>query len=44
MSIENKQVLSKFIHKDRFELNAYLTYIFQQFNNKVPAELNGMNK
>ncbi|MCM2534631.1 hypothetical protein NDK43_22650 [Neobacillus pocheonensis] len=33
MKLENKQVLSGFIHDDRFELNHYLTYLFNQFKN-----------
>lgn len=30
MNLDNKTVLTEFIHKDRFELNSYLTYIFNQ--------------
>lgn len=38
MGVENKQVLSGFIHKDRFELNSYLTYLFNQFKD-FPKQL-----
>lgn len=44
MNIENKQTVYNFIHKDRFELNDYINYLFQQFNNRVPAESKGINK
>lgn len=32
MSEENKVLLSDFVQEDRFELNSYLTYLFNQFN------------
>lgn len=31
MSEESKLLLSDFIQEDRFELNSYLTYLFNQF-------------
>lgn len=34
MRLANKQVLS-FIHEDRFDLHAYVTYLFNQLNNQV---------
>lgn len=32
MSRENKLVLSDFVNGDRFELNSYLTSLFNHFN------------
>lgn len=31
---ENKLTLSDFIKQDQFELNSYLTYLFNQFYNE----------
>ncbi|MBO1514008.1 hypothetical protein [Metabacillus bambusae] len=30
--MEKKSVLSDFVKGDRFELNSYLTYLFEKFN------------
>ncbi|WP_216772158.1 hypothetical protein [Metabacillus halosaccharovorans] len=30
--MEKKHVLSDFVNGDRFELNSYLTYLFDKFN------------
>jgi hypothetical protein len=39
MSRENKQGLSDFVSGDRFELNSYLTYLFNQFYEDLPKHL-----
>jgi hypothetical protein len=39
MSGENNSLLSNFVHEDRFELNAYLTYLFNQFYYYDPNQL-----
>jgi hypothetical protein len=39
MSRENKLVLSDFVYGDRFELNSYLTYLFNQFYEDLPKKL-----
>jgi hypothetical protein len=36
---ENKPVLSDFVYGDRFELNSYLTYLFNPFYDDVPNQL-----
>jgi hypothetical protein len=33
MNLDNKTVLNEFTHNDRFELNSYLTYLFNQLKN-----------
>lgn len=38
MNLQNKQVLSAFIYKDRFELNFYLTYLLNEFKD-FPKQL-----
>jgi len=30
--MEKKHILSNFVNGDRFELNSYLTYLFDKFN------------
>lgn len=30
--MEKKHILSDFVNGDRFELNSYLTYLFDKFN------------
>lgn len=30
--MEKKHVLSDFVNRDQFELNSYLTYLFDKFN------------
>jgi hypothetical protein len=30
--MKNKLILTDFVNGDRFELNSYLTYLFNQFN------------
>ena len=30
MGLENNQLLSEFIHNDRFDLNSHLTYLIDQ--------------
>jgi hypothetical protein len=39
MSRKNKPQLSDFVSGDRFELNSYLTYLFQQFYDYTPNHL-----
>jgi hypothetical protein len=36
---EYKQVFSNFIDEDRFELHSYLTYLFNQFQEKDVIQL-----
>lgn len=38
VSKESKLTLSDFVNNDRFELNAYLTYLFHQFYNNAPIQ------
>ena len=33
--MKNKLILTDFVNGDRFELNSYLTYLFNQFNEDV---------
>jgi hypothetical protein len=33
--MKNKLILTDFVKGDRFELNSYLTYLFNQFNEDV---------
>lgn len=35
---ESKLTLTDFVYKERFELNSYLTYLFQQFYDNVPNQ------
>jgi hypothetical protein len=35
VSMKNKLILTDFVNGDRFELNSYLTYLFNQFNEDV---------
>ncbi|MDQ1005398.1 hypothetical protein QFZ28_005976 [Neobacillus niacini] len=44
MNSENKQVISVFFHKDRFKLNSYLTYLFNEFKNFKNHLEDGDNK
>ena len=36
---ESKLRFSDFVYNDRFELNSYLSYMFHQFYNNVPNQL-----
>jgi hypothetical protein len=38
VSKESKLTLSDFVNNDRFELNAYLTYLFHQFYDNAPNQ------
>ncbi|WP_257349774.1 hypothetical protein [Pseudalkalibacillus decolorationis] len=38
MSRESKLTLANFVDQDRFELNSYLTYLFQQFYDNAPDQ------
>lgn len=38
MSDEKKLKISDFIHEDRFELNSYLTQLFNQFKRVHPYQ------
>ncbi|MDQ0243331.1 hypothetical protein J2S09_000867 [Bacillus fengqiuensis] len=35
---ENKPMLSDFIYEDQFELNSYLSYLFNQFYYDIPDQ------
>ncbi|MGE6613503.1 hypothetical protein ACQKFG_23870 [Peribacillus sp. NPDC076916] len=39
MEAENKTPFVHFIQEDRFELNSYLNYLFNQFNEYVPKHM-----
>ncbi|MBK5502633.1 MULTISPECIES: hypothetical protein [Peribacillus] len=39
MEEENKTLFVNFIQEDRFELNSYLNYLFNQFNEYVPKHM-----
>ncbi|MEE3956117.1 hypothetical protein [Peribacillus frigoritolerans] len=39
MEEENKTPFVNFIQENRFELNAYLNYLFNQFNEYVPKHM-----
>ncbi|MFE4895360.1 hypothetical protein [Peribacillus butanolivorans] len=39
MEEENKTIFVNFIQEDRFELNSYLNYLFNQFNEYVPKHM-----
>lgn len=36
---EHRVQLTHFVKEDRFELNLYLTYLFQQFKNHCSSQL-----
>jgi hypothetical protein len=38
VSKERKLTLSDFIKKDQFELNSYITYLFEQICDNVPDQ------
>jgi hypothetical protein len=38
VSRESKLTLSDFVHKDQFQLNSYLTYLFHQSYDTVPNQ------
>ncbi|GLY09688.1 hypothetical protein [Pseudobacillus badius] len=33
---KHELTLSSFIHKDQFDLNAYVVYLFHKFSNEAP--------
>lgn len=37
---EHRVQLTHFVREDRFELNLYLTYLFQQFKSRCSSQLN----
>ncbi|MFD6442424.1 hypothetical protein ACFWDG_22160 [Peribacillus sp. NPDC060186] len=39
MEEENKTLFVNFIQGDRFELNSYLNYLFNRFNEYVPQHM-----
>ena len=41
---EHKVQLTHFVKEDRFELNLYLTYLFQQFKSRCSSQLNQENR
>ncbi|MGG1325059.1 hypothetical protein [Priestia megaterium] len=43
MMEENKQIWSDFIQKDRFELHSYLSYLFNQYDDEIPRQLEDEN-
>lgn len=43
MHIKNKPVLTAFIHKNEFDLNGYLSYIFSQMNRNMLEESKGLS-
>jgi hypothetical protein len=38
-SNNNKNLLTQFVQEDRFELNSYLTYMFNAVDQQVPGEM-----
>nr|WP_259547725.1 hypothetical protein [Heyndrickxia oleronia] len=44
MSRENQLKLSDFVKKDQFELSSYLTYLFHQFYDAYPSDMQINNK
>lgn len=42
MNIKNKQMITTFIHKNKFDLNGYLSYIFQQMNRNIIEDSKGL--
>ncbi|MEK4029102.1 hypothetical protein MKZ02_11140 [Pseudobacillus sp. FSL P4-0506] len=44
MMRKNNLTLSNFVHKDQFDLNAYLVYLFHKFYNDVPQAFKGKIK
>jgi|1186.fasta_scaffold85326_2 hypothetical protein len=38
MPIESKLTVSDFVNKERFEINSYLTYLFNHFYDNAPNQ------